>query len=907
MTTQANLSSSWHADDIQKVLKILDTRGNGLSTEEVKSRLTIYGKNALDTAKRRSLFRSFLEQFNYALIYVLLAAAFATAILGHWIDTSVILGVLIANAIIGVIQEGKAEQALSAIAHMLSLKATVIRNNQHRVVPADQLVPGDIVLLKSGDKVPADLRLIEIKNLQIQEAILTGESMPIEKSISPVTSDAQLGDRTCMAYSGTLVTYGKGRGIVVATGQCSEVGRIGTMLAGVPMMSTPLLKQINEFSRLLTIAILIIASLTFLFGVFFRDYGISTMFMAAVGLAVAAIPEGLPAIITITLAIGVTRMAERNAIIRRLPAVETLGSITVICTDKTGTLTRNELTIREIITAQHQFNVTGTGYGEDGDFLVNTDRIDPDDYDDLKKTTTAALLCNDAELTKMDDEWRVHGSPVDGAFLSLGLKANYNLLLQKQSYPLTDFIPFESEHKFMATLHHDHMNRGYIYVKGAPERILTMCAFQFSNGEQIALDKNYWNKQIDLLASQGRRVLAIAMRITSSEHRELSFTDVENGLTMLALFGLYDPPRQEVIAAVAECQSAGIRVKMITGDYAETAKSIAAQIGITNCDHVLNGQELEMLEADELINLIAQVDIFARTTPAHKLKLVEALQTRGHVVAMTGDGVNDAPALKRADVGIAMGKKGTEAAKETAEMVLADDNFATIVAAIKEGRKVYDNLRKSILYILPTNGGETLAIMAAILLGWTLPITPVQILWVNMVTTVTLSLSLAFEPAETNVMQRPPRSPNTPIFSPLLLWRILFVSLLMLIGSFGLFLLAQKSHLSLETARSITVNALVMGEIAYLFNSRKIISSSLSLDSIFSNNAVMISVTVVIVLQILFTYLPLLQEIFGTGDIGIRYWIYICIFAISLFLIVEVEKCLMRKYFWRNEYAASQR
>lgn len=482
----------------------------------------------------------------------------------------------------------------------------------------------------------------------------------------------------------------------------------------------------------------------------------------------------------------------------------------------------------------------------------------------------------------------------------LGLKAKYNLLFQKQSCPLTDFIPFESEHKFMATLHHDHMSHGYLYVKGAPERILMMCIFQFSNGKLIELDKNYWYKQIELLASQGKRVIAIAMRSTSPKHRELSFNDLESGLTMLALFGLFDPPRQEVITAVSECQSAGIRVKIITGDYAATAKSIAAQIGIVNCEHVLNGHELETLGTDELANIVNQIDIYARTTPAHKLKLVKALQSKGHVVAMTGDGVNDAPALKRADVGIAMGKKGTEAAKETAEIVLADDNFASIVAAIKEGRKVYDNLRKSILYILPTNGGEILAIMAAILLGWTLPITPVQVLWVNMVTAVTLSLSLAFEPAEKNVMQRPPRRNNKPIFSLLLIWRISFVSVLMLVGSYGLFLLAQKSHLSLETARSITVNTLVMGEIAYLFNSRKILSSSLSLDSIFNNTAVIISVILVILLQFLFTYASWMQDVFGTNDISLHYWIYIFIFGVSFFFLVELEKLLMRKYLWRN-------
>ncbi|OGT44231.1 MAG: carbonate dehydratase [Gammaproteobacteria bacterium RIFCSPHIGHO2_12_FULL_40_19] len=889
---------SWHAFTVPEVLKILNTQSDGLATDEAKNRLKTYGLNALKPPKRRGFIIRFFAQFNHVLIYVLIAAGVATAMLKHWIDMSVILGVIIINAVIGMIQEGKAERALDAIRHMLSLKATIIRDGMRMIAPSETLVPGDIVLLKSGDKVPADLRLLNSKNLQLQEALLTGESLPVEKSITPVALNAELGDRSCMAYSGTMVTYGKGIGVIVATGENTQVGRIGKMLAELPTITTPLLRQMNVFSRWLTIAILIIAAFTFLFGIYFRDYGINTMFMAAIGLAVAAIPEGLPAIITITLAIGVTRMTERHAIIRRLPAVETLGSVTVICTDKTGTLTMNELAVQDIVTVEHRFNVTGTGYGDTGDFRLDSIVIDPNNFNALKQIINAAILCNDAELIKKDKEWHLHGNPVDGALLSLGLKAKQDLYFEKQSYPLTDLIPFESEHKFMATLHHDHMGNGYLYVKGAPERILVMCTSQLSNNKVTPLDKNYWYKEIELLAAQGRRVLGIAMRLTTAEQKDLRFSDVESGLTMLALFGLLDPPRKEAITAVSECRSAGIRVKMITGDYGVTAKAIARELGFENYESVLNGHELDVLSVDELANIADQVDVYARTSPEHKSKLVEALQSKGHIVAMTGDGINDAPALKRADVGIAMGKKGTEAAKETAEIVLTDDNFASITYAIKEGRTVYNNLRKTILYILPTNGGETLAIMAAILLGWTLPITPVQILWINMITAITLSLSLAFEPAEKNVMRKPPRKADKPIFSPLLIWRIIFVSVLMLIGGFGLFLWARESQVVIDTARTITVNALVIGEIAYLFNSRQILGSTFNWEGFFGSIPVIVAIIAVLIFQILFTYLPWMQRLFGTNAIDPIYWLYIMVFGICLFLLVELEKGLIRLLGW---------
>lgn len=887
----------YYTQDIAEVLKQLNSQLEGLDENEAALRLKFYGPNALIAPKRRNFITRFFAQFNHLLIYVLLASALITAVLQHWIDMSVILGVVLINAVIGMIQEGKAEKSLGAIRQMLTLKTIVIRNGLRTSVSAETLVPGDIIFLKSGDKVPADMRLIDTKNLQIQESALTGESLAAEKSTFSVAEDAELGERTCMAYAGTWVTYGKALGIVVATGESTEVGKIGKAVSELPTLTTPLLQQINHFARWLTLIILIAASATFLFGILIHFYSSKEMFMAAVGLAVAAIPEGLPAIITITLAIGVTHMAKRHAIIRRLPAVETLGSINVICTDKTGTLTCNELIVQNIVTAQHEFYVSGTGYGDEGDFQLDQQIVEPGEFQDLQQIIRAAILCNDAELVKLNNQWQLHGNPVDGALLSLGLKAEFDLHLQKQNYPLTDLIPFESEHKFMATLHHDHKNQGYIYVKGAPEYILSICTKQLINGNQQPFVKNFWHKQIDLLAARGQRVIAIAMRHTSSQHRNLSFQDITSDFIFLGLFGLLDPPRKEAAAAIRECYRAGINVKMITGDYPATAKSIAKQIGIKNCVDVLRGHELEMLELEELKKLVPHIDIYARTSPQHKLKLVEALQSDNKIVAMTGDGVNDTPALKCANVGIAMGVRGTETAKETAEMILTDDNFASIVAAVKEGRTIYDNIWKSILFTLPTNAGEALMIIAAVLAGVILPISPVQILWINMVTEVTLGLALAFEQPEKKIMERPPRGSDHGLLSPLLIWRTLFVSLLMVASSFALFWWAYEiQQYSLYVARTITVNTIVFCEIAYLLNSRK--TSSLFLNwNIFSGVIpATVAIILVVLLQLAFTYVPWMQEIFGTASINLLSWITIISIGAGLFVIVELEKLLSKKF-----------
>jgi potassium/sodium efflux P-type ATPase len=627
-----------------------------------------------------------------------------------------------------------------------------------------------------------------------------------------------------MAYAGTLVAYGQGTGVVVATGDATELGRVSSLLAEVEQLTTPLLRQIAVFGRWLTVAIIAAAGITFAFGILLRDYSVSDMFLAAISLAVAAIPEGLPAIMTIILAIGVQRMAQRHAIIRRLPAVETLGSVTVICSDKTGTLTRNEQTVQTIATAQHRFHVSGSGYDPKGGFSRNGTEISPADHTDLLDTIRAAVLCNDAALRHVHGEWRLEGDPIEGAILTVGLKAGLDPDAKQRALPRIDLIPFASELRFMATLHHDHAGRGVIYLKGAPERVLEMCRYQSHGRGNQPLDLDYWQGCTEKMAAQGQRVVAVAFKATTGEHHELQPSDVESDLTLLGLFGLIDPPRQEAIAAIAQCQSAGIRIKMITGDHVLTARAIGSQLGIVDDNGAATGRELDDMGEDELRRVAAEIDIFARTSPEHKLRLVQALQANGQVVAMTGDGVNDAPALKRADVGVAMGIKGTEVAKEAAEIVLADDNFASIAHAVEEGRAVYDNLRKALLFILPTNGGETLTLIAAILLGRALPITPVQILWVNMITAVTLALALAFEPSEGDVMKRPPRAPNAPILSGFLLWRIAFVSLIIVVGVFGLYLWERSRGADIEFARTVAVNTLVMFEVFYLLNARYIFS-----------------------------------------------------------------------------------
>ncbi|MEA3273776.1 MAG: cation-transporting P-type ATPase [Pseudomonadota bacterium] len=891
----------WHNLSVGEALERLESLREGLASEDARRRLAQHGPNRLPEAKPPSALVRFLSQFHNVLIYVLLAAGAVTALLQHWLDAGVIFGVVLVNALIGFLQEGKAEDALRAIRQMLSPHAMVWRSGRLVTVNAWELVPGDVVPLQPGDKIPADLRLFRSKGLQVEEAALTGESVPVEKGVDPVPRETVLADRRCMAYSGTLVTHGQGAGVVVATGVYTEIGRISAMVAGVQQLTTPLLRQMAQFGRWLTAAILLLAAASFAFGVLVRDYTAAEMFLASVGLAVAAIPEGLPAIMTITLAIGVQRMAGRNAIIRRLPAVETLGTVGVICSDKTGTLTRNEMTVSTIVTAEHGLALTGTGYDPHGAFVLDGQAYSPQGDAMLLEALRAVLLCNDAALERSDGDWQVHGDPMEGALLIAGVKAGLDPETETKVYPRTDLIPFETEHRFMATLHHSHEGEAFIFLKGAPEAVLDMCAHQGAAAGFEPLDRQSWQERVEALAAGGQRVLAVAVKPGESHRSELDFADLGDDLVLLALFGLMDPPRAEAIEAVRECTNAGIRVKMITGDHAATARAIAHRVGLASPDAVLTGRELDAMDDAELGRRVAGVDVYARVTPEHKLRLVQLLQAAGMVVAMTGDGVNDAPALKRADVGVAMGVNGTEAAKEAAEMVLADDNFASIVNAVEEGRTVYDNLKKAILFILPTNGGEALVILGAILFGFhQFPLTPVQILWVNMITAVTLALALAFEPPEPGVMLRPPRNPREPVLTAMFLWRIAYVSLILMGGTFGLFLWEMDRGASIEHARTVAVNTLVVFEVFYLFNSRYITAPVLNRQGLLGNRYVLLAVGLLILFQLGFTYLGPMQALFGTASISAAIWGRIVLVASSVLVLVELEKALVRRMGWRG-------
>lgn len=895
-----NLSQhSWHSLDVVETLNILKSnQEQGLNSSEVQLRQEQYGLNELVVNEPQSVIIRFLRQFHNILIYVLLLSAIITILMQRWVDTSVILGVIILNSIFGFIQEGKAEKALAAIRDMLSPMAKVIRNHKKTTILASELVPGDIIIIERGDKIPADLRILETRGLQIQESILTGEAHAVEKTTVAVKLVAPLAERFTLAYSGTLVTHGSGLGVVVATGLNTEIGKVSEMLKSVDVPTTPLQQQMNRFGYWLTAAILLLGAITFMFGFFVWHDSSQEMFMAIVGLIVAAIPEGLPPLLTIILALGVTRMAKRHAIIRRLPAVETMGAITTICSDKTGTLTCNELVVEDVVTTKNDYNVT-----ENKVYVVSQNdekkEVDLQKHHDFSTALLAGILCNDAELRYVDGKFEKYGDPLDQAILMLAYKAQTDSNLIKQAHPRTDLIPYESEHKFMATMHHDHESgKTFIYIKGAPEHILSMCLLQQLNGISEPIDVEYWHKAIRKLAKRGEKVVAIARKEISSNAQALRFADIEQ-LTMVALFGFIDPPRPEAKDAVAQCHAAGITVKMITGDHALTAQSIAKTLGIIdeNKDDykILSGHDIESMGDKELALAVLDTNVYARTTPEHKLRLVKALQENNQVVAMTGDGVNDAPALRQADIGIAMGEKGTEIAKEAAAMVLTDDNFTTISHAVEEGRTIYENLKKTILYILPTNIAEAFVIIVAISLGWQPPITAVQILWVNMITAVTLSLALGFEPPAPDVMQQPPRPKNTPILSPFLAWRIGFVSTLLVLAVFILTLIERKIGADLVTTRTVAVNMIVAGEIVYLFNCRRIYKSAFTKEALFSSKPVLVAVLSALILQGLFTYVPFMQRFFATDAIDIMQWLRIVTISIFVFALIEIEKVFIRK------------
>lgn len=888
---------AWHTLNHDDVWQRLDSSERGLSAAEAQRRLAAQGPNRLPAPRRPSALRRLLGQFHNLLIYVLLVAAAITAALGDWLDTAVILGVVLINAVIGFVQEGKAERALEAVSAMLARKATVWRDGRRLEIDAAELVVGDVVWLESGARVPADLRLWRVNNLGIDEAALTGESVPVDKDTEAVPEDAALGDRSGMAYAGTVVTQGQASGVVVAIGSVTELGRIGQLVSSVPSLATPLTRRLDQFARQITLVILAASGFVFWYGSQIGERPVLEMFLAVVGLAVSAIPEGLPAIVTITLAIGTAAMAKRRAVVRRLPAVETLGSVGVICTDKTGTLTKNEMTAVGLHLAGDTIEVSGAGYAPQGGFSVARQAIDPSQQPELMRLARCALLCNDAQLhTGEDGSWTLAGDPTEGALLTLALKAGLTPEQAEREAPRIAAIPFESEHRFMATLHRDGSGQVFALLKGAPERVIGLCT-QDANGK--ALDAEAWRARVRAAAGQGQRVLALAEVELPPDTDTLTMADIAPPavprFTLLGLVGLMDPARPEAVAAVAECQRAGIRVLMITGDHAATAAAIGAGIGL-NGGQPLTGTEIDTLDGAALSQRLDQTDVVARASPEHKLRLVAMLQAGGQLVAMTGDGVNDAPALKAADIGVAMGQRGTDAARQAADLVLTDDNFASIAAAVREGRRVFDNIKKALLFIIPTNGGEAGIILLAVFAGLAMPITAGQILWVNMVTSITLDIAIAFEPEEAGVMQREPRPPREPLITRLLLMRIVFVSLLMVGACFWIYQWELGRGSSLEVVRTAVVSMLVISQVLYLFNARHFTASALRWETLVGNPIAVAAVAITLVLQSLFIYAPPMQQLFGTAALDLASWGFILALASAIFLAVEAEKALLRRF-----------
>ena len=892
-----------HALGVDAVLDRLAASAAGLSGDAADDRLATVGPNRLPEPKGRGPLIRFLAQFRNLLVLVLIGAAVVTAALGHWIDTQVILAVVVVNAVIGFVQEGKAERALAALRGMLAPRATVLRDGKRQTIAGEDVVPGDVILLEAGDKVPADARLLTAHGLMVQEAALTGESVPVAKATDPVPADAGIGDRTPMVFSGTLVATGHARALVTATGPATEIGRIGTMLNTVETLTTPLIAQMDRFAKSLTLVILSVAAAVLAIGVVLRDQPFAEAFMTVVGLSVAAIPEGLPAILSVTLAIGVQAMARRHAIVRRLPVIETLGAVTTICSDKTGTLTCNQMMVATVALPDRLLTVSGTGYRPEGVFQ-DTDRrsVEPASDDHLQALAQAGLLCNDADLhPAADDGWEVSGDPMEGALTVLGIKAGRKVAADRHAWPRTDLLPFDSAHRWMATRNQPtDGGPGWVVVKGAPEVVFGRVTAVGVDGDR-GFDTEAWHDEAERIAHAGQRVLAIAIHPVSAAESAPIGAIADRGLHLLGLVGLIDPPRPEAIAAVADCRAAGIDVKMITGDHAGTAAAIARQLGLARPGRVLTGADLAAMDDAHLRRQVVEVDVFARTSPEDKLRLVTALQARGQVVAMTGDGVNDAPALKRADIGIGMGHGGSEAAKEAADMVLADDNFATIAQAVKAGRTVYDNLSKAVSFLLPVNGGEAMSLILAILFALTLPITPLQILWVNMVSSVALAMALAFDPAARGVMQRPPRRPGQGLLSKLVVWRVMFVSILFSIGIFGKFALAQAQGASVEEARTIAVNTLVVMEIFYLLAIRGGLTAGLKT---LVTPAVAIAITTVLVLQGVFTYLPAMEAFFDTRPLSLLQVTQIVSVGLAVLLILELERLVRRRWFERADRPA---
>jgi cation-transporting ATPase F len=940
--TPASPAPAWHAMSVDEAATRLATdRRHGLTADEAARRLERHGPNAVTPRKSQGPVARFLLQFHQALVYILVVAAAVALALGEHVDSGVIFGVVLVNAVIGFIQETKALRAIDALSKSLRMKATVIREGERRLLDAADLVPGDVVVVASGDRAPADLRLAEARDLHADESALTGEALPVSKGAEPLALETALADRRSMLYGSTLITRGHGTGLVVATGDKTEVGRISSLIGQAEQLQTPLLRKIAAFSRLLLVVILAIAAVTFVVGVL-RGQSAVDMFMAAVALAVGAIPEGLPAAMTIMLAVGVSRMARRRAIVRRLPAVEALGSVTVICSDKTGTLTQNQMTVQEIVAGGERFEVTGAGYEPAGEIRRDGQLIDPADYPALVECLRAGALCNDASLARIEGGWQAQGDPTEAALLVSAHKAGMTEECLEEQWERIDEIPFESDRQYMATLHRARgaQREAVIYLKGSVERTLGQCSEQCDRDCRPApLDTDSALAAAAEMSRRGYRVLAMARAPEPEGTAEITHDMLPGRLVLLGMQAMLDPPRPEAIRAIANCRAAGIEVKMITGDHALTAASVARLIGlgdepgavadlgaITRAevakvviagDHALTAAsvtrliglggepgagaalraitsaEMAKVADEDLPRLASATAVFARMTPEQKLRLVKALQQSGEIVAMTGDGVNDAPALRQADVGVAMGQSGTEAAKDAADMVLADDNFASIEAAVEEGRAVYSNLTKFIAWTLPTNGGEALIILSAVLFGSSLPILPAQLLYVNMTTALLLGMPLVFEPKERDIMARPPNDPRQGILTFALFMRLGLVSLLLMIGGFGLFQWELSHDASIAKARTVAVSVVVIGELFYLFNCRSLTQTMFKV-GVFSNPILLGGAAAMIAVQVGYAHLPFMQTLFGSAPLDLAAWGRVFAVGFAISLIVGFEKWVRR-------------
>lgn len=893
-------NQEWHHLSEESVIKLLESNlEDGILVKQAKKRLALFGYNQLIAQKSKGPIVRFFLQFHQPLVYILLVSGIVTAFLRQWVESAAIVSVTIVNAIVGFLQETKALKALEILARGMQVKTRVVREGKTYEIAANQLVPGDIVLLRSGDKVPADLRLLRVHGLRIDESILTGESLPIDKQAGDLSVSAILAERNNMAYANTLVIHGQAKGIVVATGKRMEIGRISELISEGELLETPLTRKIKQFSNRLLWGILIFSAATFAIGLW-QGRGVTEIFLITVALAVSLIPEGLPAAFTIILAIGVSRMAKKNAIIRKLPAVETLGSTTVICADKTGTLTENKVTVQSIFSGGNYYKITTTGYVPEGEILdANDEKADLNIP--LKECLLAGLLCNDSLLVNEGGIWDIEGDPTEGALIVSARKAGLTEEHYSEKFARIGVgIPFESEHQFMATLHNMGKDKKKkIYLKGSAETLLSRCSkILMEEGQAVALDPKAIMEEVNNMAERGMRVLAFAKRELDFEGDEIGHQDVASDFVFLGLQAMIDPAREDAIKAIENCYLASIEVKMITGDHETTAAAIAQKLKIKEIQGhpaLITGKELLEAHPDEMGDLVNDNSIFARVTPEQKLDIVRALQSKGNIVAMTGDGVNDAPAIKQADIGIAIGEGGSEIAKEVADMVLLDNNFATIAKAVEEGRCVFDNLVKFIIWTLPTCCGAGLIIFISIIIGGVSPLITEQILWINMATSLMLGLTLAFEPKERDVMMRAPRDPKSPIITKALAIRIFSVSLLMLAAAYILFHWHLNTEADLKVARTVVTNLLVIVQAFYLLNCRSLEKSVFSV-GLFSNKWMLLGIGCMIIAQLIFTYVPIFNRLFKTAPISLNSWILIVLFSFLVCLAIGVEKWISNRF-----------